>query len=332
MVNCIKKIGVFMLLLLFVVPVACSAEVLECPEFSGYVYDYANVISASDEVLINFYAEAVDNIEAGQVIVVTVDSLSGMTAADYSLELFNSWGIGRANVNDGLLILFAPRDGEIYLCTGSGIDTQITDEDCGTLIDEFALQKLIKGDYSAGMVSLTKAACLKLVVERNPLFDDKEMLEAVVKLGREWKTEPDNPINKSPVSPKEISLGNDVLIYNSKEIPDVFWKENVELRIGNENQVRMIRIEDENIETYRGISVGDPVSRIESSYLFEHQVQNMYMVYFSEEGEIDIESVDGKFDNEWMTITYICDEINSLTSGHIEAIVISDCKYNKYIK
>ena len=31
-----------MLLLLFVVPVACSAEVLECPEFSGYVYDYAD--------------------------------------------------------------------------------------------------------------------------------------------------------------------------------------------------------------------------------------------------------------------------------------------------
>ena len=180
MVNCIKKIGVFMLLLLFVVPVACSAEVLECPEFSGYVYDYANVIAASDEVLINLYAEAVDNIKAGQVIVVTVDSLSGMTAADYGLELMNTWGIGRANVNDGLLILLAPNERRIQICTGSGIDTQVTDDDCGTLIDEFALQQLANNDFSAGIVSLTKAACLKLVFERNPLFDDKEMLEAVM--------------------------------------------------------------------------------------------------------------------------------------------------------
>ena len=176
----IKRMVLVITVCVLLIPCLGYSEVLECPNFTGYVYDYANVISASDEILINAYAEAADSIGAGQVIVVAVNSLCGMTAADYSLELFNSWGIGRANVNDGLLILLAPNERSVRLCTGSGIDMQVTDEDCGTLIEEFALQKLANNEFSAGMVSLTKAACLKLVFERSLLFDDKEMIKAVV--------------------------------------------------------------------------------------------------------------------------------------------------------
>lgn len=170
------RLAQLLVMVVLSIPNLAYSEVLERPKFNGYVYDYANVITASDEIMINAYAETVENIGAGQVVAVTVNSLSGMNSADYGLELFNSWGIGHADINDGLLILLAPNERSIQICTGLGIDTQITDEECGALIDEFALQRLRENEFSTGMLLLAKAACLKLVLERSPMFDDAEML------------------------------------------------------------------------------------------------------------------------------------------------------------
>ena len=153
-----------------------ETRVLEQPkEFSDYVYDYANVISAPDASMINEYAKITELIGAGQVIVVTVKTLSGMTAEDYAFELFNSWGIGSAKDNDGILILFAPNERSIQITTGSGIDTQITNQDCGMLLDNFAIPYLAKNEFSDGLLSLAKATCTELVLDRCILFADPEM-------------------------------------------------------------------------------------------------------------------------------------------------------------
>jgi len=60
--------------------------------------------------------------------------------------------------------------------TGSGIDKQITEDEIGYLIDQYAIPAMISGDYSGGMRSLTKAVCLKATLERSPLFDDRDMI------------------------------------------------------------------------------------------------------------------------------------------------------------
>lgn len=177
-----KRIALIIALLLFFFPTIGSAEVLKCPTFTGYVYDYANVLSASDEVLINNYAEVTEDIGVGQVIVVTVNTLSGMTAEEYGLELMNTWGIGRADINDGLLILLAPNERYVQICTGSGIDTQITNDECGELIDKFALSYLGNNEFSEGIRILTKAACIELAFERSTLFDDARIITEILEL------------------------------------------------------------------------------------------------------------------------------------------------------
>lgn len=65
----------------------CYAEVLEKPSTFSYVFDYADVISTSDEYLISLYAMTAYNAQAAQVVVVTVNSLSGMNASDYATEM-----------------------------------------------------------------------------------------------------------------------------------------------------------------------------------------------------------------------------------------------------
>lgn len=159
------------------------ADIVEKPVFSGYVYDYANVISASNEVLINQYCSVADDTNAAQVITLTVNTLSGMDDADYAAQVMNQWGIGSTMQNNGILILLAPNERKIRIATGSGIDNQLTGEDCGYLLDRYAIGYLTKDRFSDGLLSLSKAVCLEMVLKRVPLFDDMELLgESLIRL------------------------------------------------------------------------------------------------------------------------------------------------------
>ena len=171
-----KKAIILSVLIMLLLFSGCYAEVLEKPLSFSYVFDYADVISTSDEYLISLYAMTADNAQAAQVIVVTVNSLSGMSAADYATDMINSWGIGRAGVNDGILILLAPNERVIQLETGSGINMQISGERCGQLIDDYAIELLASNRFSEGLVRLTKAVCLEAVLKRAPLFDEPDLI------------------------------------------------------------------------------------------------------------------------------------------------------------
>ena len=171
-----KKAIILSVLIMLLLFSGCYAEVLEKPLSFSYVFDYADVISTSDEYLISLYAMTADNAQAAQVIVVTVNSLSGMSASDYATEMINSWGIGRAGVNDGILILLAPNERIIQLETGSGINMQLSGERCGQLIDDYAIELLASNRFSEGLVRLAKAVCLEAVLKRAPLFDEPDLI------------------------------------------------------------------------------------------------------------------------------------------------------------
>lgn len=171
-----RMLQLLIAVIVFACPSFASAGVLEKPGFFSYVYDYANVISASDEYLISTYAQSVDALGVAQVITVTVESLSQMDDAEYCTQLMNTWGIGRATQNDGVLLLLAPNERRIRIGTGSGINKQLSNEVCGILIDKYAIPSLSVNEFSSGMVSLVKATCAEVMIERHPIFDDKNMI------------------------------------------------------------------------------------------------------------------------------------------------------------
>lgn len=177
-----KKILIMLLLVMCVLPGNATADIVEKPVFFGYVYDYANVISASNEILMNQYCSVADSTKAAQVITVTVDTLSGMDIADYATEVINQWGIGDTVLNNGIVILLAPNERMIQIATGNGIDNQITGDDCGHLLDKYAIDYLAKNDFSEGLLLLSKAVCLEAVIKSVPLFDDAELLSELLEM------------------------------------------------------------------------------------------------------------------------------------------------------
>ncbi len=98
-----------------------------------------------------------------QMELVTVSSLEGEKIDSYAEKLFDAHGIGKRGVNNGLLILVAPTEGEWRIEVGYGLEHLITDADAyriGNLA--FSKQEIAKGNYDASLLRAIWALEAKL--------------------------------------------------------------------------------------------------------------------------------------------------------------------------
>ena len=130
MKNIARKLSA--LLLVFLV----SAAAL-CPAFAATaslpslpsgqcVVDDANVLSSSTvQTITDLNAQLESSCSGAQIGVLTVDYTGNLTTEDYALQAFNTWGIGSASENNGVLILLVMEspiyeDGDYYVTYGDG--------------------------------------------------------------------------------------------------------------------------------------------------------------------------------------------------------------------
>ena len=78
------------------------------PTEAFYVADYADVLSEDTEQYIVEQNESLFNATGGQIVVVAVDFMDGMTSGDYAMAVVENWGgIGDAERNNGFLLVYA---------------------------------------------------------------------------------------------------------------------------------------------------------------------------------------------------------------------------------
>jgi uncharacterized protein len=92
-----------------------------------------------------------------QVGILTVETLQGEPIEAFALTVFRSWGVGRQDENDGLLLVLASQDHTTRLTVGSGLDYLFTSELCQRILDEMR-PSLHKQQYSQALRDL----CLKI--------------------------------------------------------------------------------------------------------------------------------------------------------------------------
>lgn len=147
-----KKIISLLLIavLSFSVCVPALAVVEQSEQF--YVADYANVLSPDTEKLICDYNGALEQqCEGAQIVVVTVDYLDGMYSDEYAVKLFNDWGVGSAEHNNGVLLLLAIEENKFWMTQGMGITSSLTNSDIDYLLDNFLADKFDAGLYDSAV-------------------------------------------------------------------------------------------------------------------------------------------------------------------------------------
>ena len=109
------------------------------PPPSGYVNDFANVLSAESEATLQRIADDVRAKSKGEIVVVTLPDLEGRDVSDVALRIGRQWKVGAMSPigdetrNTGTVILIVPKEtasdnrGRCWISTGSGTEGFVTD-------------------------------------------------------------------------------------------------------------------------------------------------------------------------------------------------------------
>lgn len=114
--------------------------------------DMADLLSGSEESELSDLLDEISERQRVDIVVVTVDSMEGETAAVYADDFFDYNGYGFGEKRDGILLLVSMDEREWYISTtGYGI-TAITDAGREYISDLF-VEDLSTGDYAAAFTS-----------------------------------------------------------------------------------------------------------------------------------------------------------------------------------
>lgn len=128
----------------------------------------AEETAALEEKLRKFNLES-----SNQICILIIDSLSGLDENDFSTQLFNKWGIGQSDKDNGLLILVKPTEKEggrkVYINVGYGLEASVTD-----LAAKQVIEKIIIPNFKAGNIyqALDEATTV-LMKQAQGEFNDK---------------------------------------------------------------------------------------------------------------------------------------------------------------
>ncbi len=122
-----------------------------------YVADYANVLSEETEAEIVTQNDVLYEKTGAQIVVVTVDFLDGNDIGDYAYSLFNDWGIGSAEKNNGLLLLLAIGEENYYALQGKGLEDRISSGDLDQILYDYLEEDFAAENYDAGVQKVFSA-------------------------------------------------------------------------------------------------------------------------------------------------------------------------------
>ena len=155
--NWIKTICLTFLLWVMVLPIASvlAIPISDIPnprKLNGkWVSDVANILSADTEIKLNQKISQLEARNGSEIAVVTVPDTSPLPSPKaYATELFNTWGIGKRDINNGVLFLISVNDRRIEIETGRGITAHLSNTQVTQIIEtkikpEFKLQKFDQG-------------------------------------------------------------------------------------------------------------------------------------------------------------------------------------------
>ncbi len=100
------------------------------------VQDYANVFSTVEEDSLTNFILNYEKLTTNEICVMTIDSLPANTKAlRHATNIAQNLGIGKADKNNGLLLLIAKSDRQVAFATGYGTELILTDSVCYHLIE-----------------------------------------------------------------------------------------------------------------------------------------------------------------------------------------------------
>jgi uncharacterized protein len=147
--------------------------------------EFPDFISSSEASQLEDKLEKFSRETSNQICIIIIDSLYGYSTADFGERIITSWGVGKKDKNNGIVIVVKPTGGsgqrDVFIATGYGLEGAIPDLTCKKIVDNEIIPEFKNGNnYEA----LDKAT---------------DVLMALAKGEYNYKDYASNPLKQIPV-------------------------------------------------------------------------------------------------------------------------------------
>ena len=150
-----KKKSVLVLGILLACLILALVLAQDLPNYQDkYVNDFAGVFSQQQVLDLRATLSEVEQNTTAEVSVAT-SSECVITPSEYANKLFNKWGIGKKEKDNGLLILYCKKENKIWVETGYGLEGILPDSKLGRMLDDYYVPSRDSGKVQEGIVSFT---------------------------------------------------------------------------------------------------------------------------------------------------------------------------------
>lgn len=159
-----KRLALFFVALALAVTVAMGAtySVDEIPnvqlaDSTAYVSDPDNILTPAVRAELNAALMHLRRATSAEAVVVIVDDIDGGDIDTFATDLFTKWGLGKSDVDNGLLILVAKDLRRAAIRPGYGLEGVLPDIVCANILKHKMFPRFKEGDYGAGLTDAVTA-------------------------------------------------------------------------------------------------------------------------------------------------------------------------------
>lgn len=141
--------------------------------------DHTKHLSNPDGIVSAAVAAQIDSLlldarrkSSAEVAAVIVDDIDADDIDGFATNLFNSWGLGKSDKNNGVLLLVAKDRRRATIRTGYGAEGLLPDILAGRILHDTMFPKFREGDYEGGMLAGVK--------EMHRLLSDPQAVEELM--------------------------------------------------------------------------------------------------------------------------------------------------------
>ena len=167
-----------LLILLLLTPFIASAYVSPGKP-KGFLNDFANIFSPDTKSQLEADLRNFADTTGNEISVVTINSLESESVETYAEKLFQEWGIGKEDEDNGLLLLIALEERVMRIEVGYGLEPYVTDIESGRIIREILTPAFQMGEFDQGVLSAIERV-------KEDILNGAEVSESVITKRVNW--------------------------------------------------------------------------------------------------------------------------------------------------
>ena len=123
------------------------------PKLTGRVVDAAAILPADTVAELTRRSAALEAKNSTQLVVATVPDLQGYEIEEYGYRLGRAWGIGQKGLDNGVILLVAPKERRVRVEVGYRLEPVLPDSLAGRIVRTEITPRFKAGDYAGGVTA-----------------------------------------------------------------------------------------------------------------------------------------------------------------------------------